>query len=301
MIIVAIFGGLGNQMFQYALARSLQIKGEDVKIDIELVNDRTCRPNFTYRDFELDNFSIKCEVATKREVLRFVPNLWANTPKLYKQLFALKRRIFNRGLYVEDIEYTYDPYLFNISNAYLMGYFQTEKYFCQNRDQILSDFTLKREMSESGKNICDRIDNFSETCAIHIRRGDYVANKEVNKKHGICSLDYYKNAIRYVEKIDENMVYFVFSDDIEWVRNCALFEGDKFVIVDNISSRPDYEDLLLISKCKHQIIANSSFSWWGAWLNVNEDKVVISPKQWLNEPSSNNLINDLIPKDWIQL
>lgn len=300
MVIIAIFGGLGNQMFQYALARSLQIKGKDVRIDTTLVMDRTYRKDFTYRNFELDKFSIKCKKAKKREVHKYVPNLWGNTPKLYKKMYGLKRFLFKRKLYLETFPYRYDPEIFELQNAYLMGYFQNERYFIDCRKELLEDFIPVEEFSEEAEFILSKIQNVDYSCSIHIRRGDYVTNAQVNQKHGVCSVEYYQRAINLLEQRNNKLIYFVFSDDSDWVKKCAIFQSSKFVIIDN-KNHPDYEDLLLMSKCDYQIIANSTFSWWAAWLNTNPEKIVVVPSLWFRESADNEQVKALIPEEWIRI
>ena len=303
MILVAVFGGLGNQMFQYACARALQeILHTEVKLDLTLVNDRSPRKDFTYREFELDVFSIQLNIASKSEVRRFVPNLWAHTPKLYKSLFALKRKIYHRCLYLEKNGYIFDDKVLNVcDDTYLVGYFQSEKYFIKYRNKILNDFRLKCKLSELSESVYKKIVKEKVTCSIHVRRGDYASNLKVRGFHGLCDLSYYRNAVEFMKQKYGDITFFVFSDDSGWLKTNFIVSSNKVIIVENNKARPNFEDLILMSKCNHQIIANSSFSWWAAWLNENKFKTVIAPKQWLKNPSDNALVKDLIPSTWIRL
>jgi len=172
-------------------------------------------------------------------------------------------------------------------NLKLSGYFQSEKYFNHNRNSILDLFSIDDNSKNYIKNKYDDILN-KKTCSVHVRRGDYL---NLPNHHPVCSLDYYNKTI---EMMDVDL-FLVFSDDIEWCRK--NFIGDKFIFIDE---NPDYIDIWLMSLCDNNIIANSSFSWWGAWLNQNENKTVIAPKQWFGSAIQHNT-NDLIPETWLRL
>jgi hypothetical protein len=179
--------------------------------------------------------------------------------------------------------YSKIPYMDNLR---LLGYFQSEKYFSKHREQILKLFSIdsinKQLISKKYNSLFEH-----KTCSLHVRRGDYLG---LPNHHPICDIGYYKEAM---EQIDENVVYLVFSNDIEWCKN--NFIGNNFIF---ITGESDYIDMWLMSLCNHNIIANSSFSWWGAWLNKNQNKKVIYPKKWFGSALNHNT-NDLIPEGWI--
>lgn len=166
-------------------------------------------------------------------------------------------------------------------NMCLTGYFQSEKYFKHNKKNILDLFDLDKCSYDT-----DILDG--DTVSLHIRRGDYLG---VQDHHPVCSLDYYKDALS--EFKDNDYKFIVFSDDTDW---CKQNFKEDFLFVEN---KEPQEDLWLMSKCNHNIIANSSFSWWGAWLNQNKSKKVIAPKKWFGKALSNYNTNDLYSKEWI--
>ena len=179
-------------------------------------------------------------------------------------------------------------------NIYFEGYFQTEKYFKIFRKELLKDFSLKTELNDKNKKMLEQIKS-TNAISLHVRHGDYL---NLQNHFKICSLDYYKNAINLIIQKVENPHFYIFSDDIDWVRkNFNL--NHHITIVDINSSNEGYFDLELMKNCKHNITANSSFSWWGAWLNENPDKIVITPKTWFVNGDEERI--DRIPEDWIEL
>jgi hypothetical protein len=161
---------------------------------------------------------------------------------------------------------------------------------------VRKEFTLKEPLSAISQEYTNKILDTKNAVSIHIRRGDYVLNTSTNKHHGVCNLDYYEAAVEYIREKIESLTFFIFSDDIAWVKENLKLDNAVFVSSPEIK---DYEELILMSKCKHNIIANSSFSWWGAWLNQNPDKIVIAPRQWTTKKTADEL--DILPKSWIQI
>lgn len=180
----------------------------------------------------------------------------------------------------------------------LCGYWQGEKYFFDYKDEIRNDFRLARPLDKKNLKFLNDIDKCNSV-SIHIRRGDYVSDPKTIKIHGSCTLEYYKKAIEKIKKEVKRPVFFVFSDDPKWVR--ANFKFGSIRYIDWNKGINSYKDMELMSHCKHNIIANSSFSWWGAWLNNNPHKIVIAPKKWFNEIELQKEMKDLIPKKWIKL
>lgn len=167
-------------------------------------------------------------------------------------------------------------------------YFQHEDYFKAAKDQVLKEFTLKNPLSQAGKDALDRIKSQNNSVSLHIRRGDYVQNPD----HQLVDLNYYYKAVEYIKSKVENPVFCIFSDDINWVTENLHIDSSMYISNSNI---PDYEELILMSECSHNIIANSTFSWWGAYLNKNQNKIVVSPTKWTP------FQKDIVPKEWIQI
>jgi len=286
VIIVRIIGGLGNQMFQYAIAKAMAKKNNDIfKFDI------TFYPKQTLRKYELNFFNIEENIATEEEVIKFRGK--------EDFLFKVKRKLgisFRRPkeYYKEKVITVFDKELWNKKgNLFIDGFWQNEDYFKDIRSEILTDFSLKNNISYNAQKHLINIKN-SQSVSLHIRRGDYVENTHTNTVHGTCSLNYYKESSKYIYKNIENPSFYIFSDDINWCKDNFDFLKDK-VFVDDTEDQ--FDDLELMRCCKHNIIANSTFSWWGAWLNENRDKIVICPKIWWAGKSSFHIA----AKDWIKL
>lgn len=275
MIISNISGGLGNQMFQYATGRALALKNNTtLKLDISsYMNDKFGR------HYSLDIFNIKASLATSQEINKLKPfeNIITNkSPRLYKFFSNLSKT------YVCD-----EIIPRNVDQLYLDGYWQNEKYFIDYRIQILKDFELKNNLSQSAIKLLVNIKK-SAAVSIHIRRGDYV-------KRGVdtCSVQYYQRAIDFIIKRINNPIFYIFSepDGIGWAKSKLKIKNTPVYI-----NGKDYEDLILMSNCKHNIVANSSFSWWGAWLNENPKKIVVAPDPWFTHRKTDN-----IPHDWFKV
>jgi hypothetical protein len=226
----------------------------------------------------------------------------------YQQKIALRldKSFLNRPIWQKIIGITprkYELNEFNIkakltetkSKNYLEDYWQNEKYFKNIRNILLKDFTLKKESSDFkklAKNIFQ-----TNSVSIHIRRGDYAKSWKTKKYHGLISLNYYQKAYKIIIKKVDNPAFFVFSDDTNWVKK-NLKINHPIIYVSCFNKLTNAEELILMSICKHNIIANSSFSWWGAWLNKNSSKIVIAPKRWFAEK---NDYEDIVPQDWIRV
>lgn len=292
MIIVRLMGGLGNQMFQYAAARNLAIKGKtELKIDISAVLDRSPRKNFTFRDYELDVFKLDAEIATDAEIREYLPEKLNFSFRVFQRL-GLTKVIKEVGQNVNSRFFLFP------SEAYLWGYWQNQIYFNDIAPQIFEDFTLKEELIHSIlAETKERLIN-DNSVAVHIRRGDYVSNSVINQRHGSCTIEYYQQAISRMQGKVKDPVFYVFSDDLEWARKSLSINAPSVFIEDREHKR-SFEDLYLMSLCKHNIIANSSYSWWGAWLNQSHDKIVIAPQTWFNNKQENRKRLDSLPNEWI--
>ena len=286
MIIINLKGGLGNQMFQYACGRSLALKNNDtLKLEIDGL-ERANKIGDIYRSFGLSAFAIEKNIATAAEVQAFKYPYGV----VSKGWRWIKARILKQ-LYV-----VYEPSVLNWKgNIFLDGYFQSPQYFETNRKILLNEFTLVNPLSPAGTTYETQIQT-TTSVSLHVRRGDYIKNPRVLAEFGVCSLSYYQTAIAHIKTTHPNSTFFVFSDDITWVRENLDIGSDAVFVSD--ATITDYQELILMSKCEHNIIANSSFSWWGAWLNQNYDKIVITPTPWFETAAFDK---NLIPQTWIQL
>jgi hypothetical protein len=278
MIEIKLKGGLGNQMFQYSAGRHLSLKYKtDLVLNTEYFSN--IPKGDVVRKYQLDIFNIDKNIKIKDKI----------SPA---QKLTLKI-IFK--LFGEKISYNISALLLKLGfTAHLDGYFQSEKYFKDIRDTLLKEFTLTKNLGEEAKKIKDILDK-SEGVAINIRRGDYLRPDYI-KLYGSPTMEYYNQAILYIKNKFENPIFCIFSDDPEWVRKEFKIDGAIFAGNDILK---DYEQMYLMSICKNNIIANSSFAWWGAWLNQNPNKVVIAPKQWTVAKSSDEL--DILPENWIKI
>lgn len=297
MIIVSLFGGLGNQMFQYACGKAVAMKlGVELKLDVSLVVDRTPRENFTYRDYELAVFNIQDEIATAEEVRKFIPNLW-NSTELMRQLYKVKRIVTKRNLFREKRVFRYNNEIESVTdNSYLYGYFQTEKYFENQREELLRQFSLKNQLDEKNASIVKQLRS-ENSVSIHVRRGDYA-----NSPFSLLNVeDYYQKAIEVILANIDAPVFYVFTNDSKWVEeNFKVLKINKSIVTLNTGNQ-SFKDMILMSNCKHNICANSSFSWWGAWLNTNQGKIVITPKSWFKSTEYVKSTYDLIPNKWLSI
>lgn len=297
MVIIALFGGLGNQMFQYACGKSIAIKlGVELKLDISLILDRSPSENFTFREYELGVFNIKEQIASLEEVRNFVPNLF-NSSNLTKKTYKIKRIINNKNFYYEKTKFKFENRIENIKdNTYIYGYFQTENYFKSNYLEIINSFCIREDLDFLNKSIMNRI-KLENAISIHIRRSDYQ-----NSSYELLEINsYYSKAIEIIKLKVENPIFYFLSDDKTWTEEQFRdFDIQKEFIQHN-NGEKSFIDLILMSHCKHNICANSTFSWWGAWLNKNPQKIVITPKKWFNNPEFSKTTHDLIPKNWIQI
>jgi hypothetical protein len=294
MIIVKLMGGLGNQMFQYAAAKALsEHHGVPMKVDLSFINDRTAKENFTIRKYELDCFGTVIEIATKEEL-----SIFNRKNRFISSMMSLLG--ISTPMHYYEQAFNYNESFNELPNEILLeGYFQSEKYFIQIRSLLLENF--KWQSPASGVNL-SFIENIKSTnsVSLHIRRGDFVENEVINSFHGLCDINYYNRAISQINNSIKNPTFFIFSDDINWAKNKFGWIPSVF-FVDNNKGKESYWDMRLMSHCKHNIIANSSFSWWGAWLNNNKEKIVLAPKIWFNDSTLNMQTQNLIPSEWLRI
>jgi hypothetical protein len=291
MVIVKLMGGLGNQMFQYAAARSISLRhGTDLKLDLSFLDGE--QTGDTPRAFALDCFAINAEKASRWDIV----SMGGKGTKLLETVTAKFFQLFRGNLVYREKQFNLDSKFFLLSgNVYLEGYWQSERYFADFEDVIRKELTVKIPIYGENLELAKEILGVNAV-SLHVRRGDYVADEKIKAKHYVCDLLYYRSAEEMLMQSIENPSFFVFSDDPQWAEtNLKLSRPARYVKHNNMA----YEDLRLMSLCRHHIIANSSFSWWGAWLSVHPGKLVIAPRKWFNDPSINT--NDLIPSGWWRL
>jgi hypothetical protein len=283
MKIVKIFGGLGNQMFQYSLYLSLkeEFPFETIKIDCSYFNGYPL-----HNGLELLNiFDVVLPQASFKELMH------VTCPLYHYRLWQIGKRILNirRSHYFEKYDFTIDNLAIGLSGKrYFDGYWQNESYFKKHESVIRNAYRFKNSLDIKNQEILDMIRSINNSVSIHIRRGDYLTHKLYQN---ICTIDYYSNAINYIRGQITNPVFFIFSDDILWCEKKLndILIHDTITFIDWNKEGNSYKDMQLMSECKHNIIANSSFSWWGAWLNSNPHKIIVSPQKWHNTDLNINL------------
>jgi hypothetical protein len=294
MKIIVAFGGLGNVLFYYALDKAFRMKGVKSFVFISKTN------------IERKNYNLK----------KVFPKLsrWGNLNTIQKFYYYVIQQIRNfsynkykmphkvlfypfKGLIYDQEPVTYIPSIFNNleTNQYFIGHFQSYKYFEEYREYILQDFQFSTKMlSKRTKQVSLDIVNCNSV-SLHVRRGDYLNGYYFNTLGKVCGLDYYKRAVEYLKEKLENPHFFVFSDDPEYVAENLQIKNATYIDF-NIGD-DSWQDMYLMSQCNHNIIANSTFSWWGAWLNENPQKIVVAPNRWFA-----NMENDeIVLPEWIRL
>ena len=293
MIISKITDGLGNQMFQYAAGRAIaEERGDSWRLDISgFANDE--RRHY----FDLERiFNCRPEIAGETDVRVILG--WQSSSLIRRLLSRKSMKAFRRENFVVEPHFHYWPEINHVpQDCYLAGYWQSEKYFQTHASLVRADLTFKPPLTDRNAELAEQIARVNAV-SLHIRRGDYAGNHRMLSKHGVCPLSYYQEAIRYIAGRVSAPHYFVFSDDMDWVRANLTFHNPCCYVAHNRDSE-SYNDMRLMSLCRHHIIANSSFSWWGAWLNPSTTKIVIAPKRWFNEYPADT--GDLFPEGWVTL
>ena len=276
MITVRITGGLGNQMFQYAFARTLQSR--EKKVVFQWHGHRT---KSRHNGFELDTVFAQ---PLSSKIPATNDHAWLNAIAWLQRKTARRREPSNVG---------FNPEFLETDSGYLDGYWQTEKYFKPLEETIRSDFTFKPLAGEKNLKLEKRVT--AEPCtSIHIRRGDYLNHSGLG---GICTSAYYEQAIERLRAEQPDSSFVIFSDDIPYCRE--LLSGLSAVFVDWNQGADSWMDMALMSKCTHHIIANSSFSWWGAWLKKCEG-TVLCPRNWFATDSETQNLH-ICPDRWIRI
>lgn len=294
MIICALQGGLGNQMFQYATLIGIAREDESVLLDLHLLYDRTeASVIFTPRRYALSIFS---RINPKR-ASSLVHRIFNRNEFMWR---AVRRLAIRSIRYIENYDNKFCPELLSRNySVYLNGYFQSEKYFREKRERLVHDFTFP-ELDEENKRIAEAIAAHPNSVSVHIRRGDYL-KPEVLEYHGVVPLEYYTQAIRQIEEKVSNPYFYIFSEDVAWCQQNLGFLNGRMTLVGNINAKDGWKDMCLMTHCRHHIVANSSFSWWGAWL-AQQDGLNFAPAAWFNRHSTRYRIEfnieDIVPDWW---
>ena len=286
MIYVRLLGGLGNQLFQYAAARALALRnGSSVGLDL-----RSLPPPPHHLSYALHHFAVQAETEPpglppeRTTPLRYM---------IWRTGLGSPHFLRERGLHVNL------PVLRASDDTYLHGYFQSESYFADHLKQLRQELRIVTPPDLRNSEWLERITGDPQSLSVHIRRGDYVAVGKASNTHGTCDAAYYSRAITHLRMMTGGDVRaYVFSDDPAWVKANLSLDAEMEVVGHN-GPTAHYEDLRLMSACRYHIIANSTFSWWGAWLDDRQDKAVIAPQRWFatNGPSN----PDILPADWVRV
>ncbi|TDT75172.1 glycosyl transferase family 11 [Litoreibacter halocynthiae] len=283
MIYSRIFGGLGNQLFQYAAARAVSLR-----LGTELVLDARLAPPGSHWAFALDHFNINARIAEPSEL----------PPAKDKPVnYALWRAFGRNPKFMREKGLGYQDRIANAPDGtYLHGYFQSERYFADVMDKLGDELRIITPPDTQNADYAERIANAGHTVSLHMRRGDYLGSPKSNATYATCDEAYYLRALERLSEGGRNLKVFVFSDDPVWVRDNLKLPYDMTAVGHN---GPDkhYEDLRLMSCCSDHVIANSTFSWWGGWLDRRPDARVVGPAHWFNDPKLAN--RDILPDRWI--
>ncbi|MDH7942939.1 alpha-1,2-fucosyltransferase [Pseudohongiella sp. SYSU M77423] len=290
IVIANITGGLGNQMFQYAAAKSLSLSlGFNLYICIDSYALKK-----QHNGYELNSvFDIETPALSRSDLAKYLGRI-CSTYVIRQSLARMKYCRYLNKSFINEHYLSRQKHLITSRRPYyyLHGYWQSDKYFQLHETEIKKIFSF-----EKAKKLCmEHAQQIEDTnsVSIHVRRGDYVTNQKANKLHGQCSLDYYKKAIEHMLQSHKNCTFFVFTDTPEWAREHIKANGAPMKFV-HYTGKNAYVDMYLMSICRHNIIANSSFSWWAAKLNENIQKTVIAPYNWFNKKETPT---DLLPKTW---
>ena len=283
-------GGLGNQLFQYAAARRLSIRN-NVPLVLDPYWFKHPKIGETQRSLQINRYPVVLRLATPLEQIQW------SLMRVRMARYLKPLHCFLSMELVKEEGHSINQKVLNASgDTYLSGFWQSEAYFADIRKELLQDFTPCEMPTEEDQKVINQIKN-SVAVSVHVRRGDYVTSKSNYEYHGVCSLNYYYAAIQHLTERVKNPTLFIFSDDPEWTRT-NLGTAYPTVYVDHNNSDNAFQDLRLMSLCQHHIIANSSFSWWGAWLSENNDGIVIAPERWY---AADRATPNLIPSRWTRI
>lgn len=294
MKIIYIFDGLGNQMFQYAFYKKMKKLYKNVYGNLDTFSRDYPQGLEDFSGYELKKiFNIDIEEKKILFDTFFSRVRWKRTSIFLRAFHKLLRKL-NVVIYLENWSECVEDKLNKKRIIFYTGWWQSEKFFKDISNEIRSDFSFPRIVDKKNLEVLKKIKT-SNSVGIHVRRGDYLKDKGFK---GLASLEYYQRAIEYIENKIEAPCFFIFSNDIEWCKENFKLENCHYI--DWNKGEESYRDMQLMSLCKHNIIPNSTFSWWGAWLNNNPNKIVIAPEKWFNDCANMNY-SDIVPENWIKI
>ena len=294
MKIVKLKGGLGNQMFQYAFAKNIEmLTGEEVKLDISAYE---MRKNDNIRRPRIFDFKIAENIASKKQIeqickLNHDYDLLSHQYKLSIQL----ENFINRDYFFRH-DCSYIPIAQIYKYKYFDGYWQAWRYVDAIKDELQKEFIPKTNLSIKSSYLIETLKN-QNSVFIGIRKGDYSSSWCTRRKYGEFNIQYYIKSMKYISNFIANPIFYIFSNDIEWVKKNMAFDGFNICYRNKEDQISDFEEVLLMASCRHSIIVNSTFHWWGAWLNDYPKKIVIAPDKWF----ANGWKDEIIPPDWIKM
>lgn len=280
MIIIRVQGGLGNQLFQYALYERFKGMGKEVKADTSAYRDGREK-----RQLELAKLGIRLEEAGREELHSYYADNSILTDRILRYTLGRKR-------YIKEDSYDFIPHILELKDGYLSGYWQSEKYFNAVEEKVRSSIKFQKVDTETIV-LKERQMEEQNSVSVHVRMGDYLEKSEVYGN--ICTIEYYRKAFAYIKDRVKTPVFYVFSDEPD--KAAAMLKGYNYCLMTENSGESSYKDMYLMSRCKHHIIANSTFSWWGAWLGREKDQIVITPSRWNNFCKE----NEICGKGWVMI
>jgi hypothetical protein len=288
MIAVSLRGGLGNQLFGYAAGRSLALEhGTGLVLDLSELERSATR-----REFALGDFRIDARIVRRVRSRGLHPDLRS----LRGRLGRWRREAFSRFRVLHSKGFALEPGFFTAGDwTHLVGYWQSERYFEAHADRIREELSFRSPPGPHLKPMLERIGS-TTSVSVHVRRGDYVTNPEASAYHGVLSTEYYGHAFHELSRNGSDLHAFVFSDDLGWCREHVRLDVPT-TYVD--AGRTAADDLRLMASCLHHVIANSSFSWWGAWLGERDESTVIAPLAWVRDPPLDT--SHAVPERWLRL
>jgi hypothetical protein len=290
MIVVRLKGGLGNQMFQYALGRTLQHRrGDELRLDVTYLLGDSVFKWAVPREYDLDVFQIQPAFA-------YIPRLLRRATRRLREGEAVPKR----QTFVEETEFGFQPGILDLTapNLYLDGYWQSESYFAEIQDQIRGAFQFRAPLSPAGREMAQRIASLNSVC-VNVRRGDYITSESSRNALGFVGEDYYRRGIDWIKANVQDPLLVVNSDDMPWCRERLKFDLPTIYLDEVYAGWKFEEQLQLMTMCKHFLIPNSTFAWWAAWLARYDRKLVAAPRKWFCNPSISS--KDLIPPSWVTL